>query len=240
MANNFIPNILICGIEQAIFETVCQAWDKYKAELFRVTSLVEAVREITKSKYHLVCIVLPDDREERAYTINQIKIIRDLSDAPIIVLTHDPFDPDLMIKALEDGADDFQVCPGTLEEAAAIGMALIRRYTQFNTGQKEHPFTMLITENILISVDLRKVFVRGKEVELLRKEFDILTMLIRSQGRVFTHEQIFREVWGEDYVENSKETLWNQIYSLRKKLQIEPGMPEFIETVHGVGYRFNP
>ena len=223
-----------------MFEVACQAWSKYKGEIVKAADVVEAIKLLAERKFHLVCIVLPDEPSETQNTINQIKMMRDMTAAPIIVLTHEPFDPELMVRALEDGADDFQVCPGTLEEAGAIGMALIRRYTQFSTGKKERPVTLLMTENILISVEYRKVFVRGKEVELLKKEFDILTMLIRNQGRVFTYEQIFREVWGEDYVDNAKEVLWNQIGRLRTKLHIYPELPEFIRTVHGVGYSYDP
>lgn len=240
MIADYVPSILFTGINQTMFDVICHAWDKYKAVLVNTPDVVSAIKELANKKFNLICFVLPDDSEEERRTINQITLLRDMTPTPIVVLTHHPFDPQLMMKALDEGADDFQVCPGTIEEASAIGMALIRRYTQFNTGKKERPFTMLISENIIISVAFRKVFVRGKEVELMKKEFDILALLIRNQGRVFTYEQIFRRVWGEDYADNSNDILWRQIHSLRKKLQIEPNMPDFIETVREVGYRYNP
>lgn len=235
-----IPSILISGIDEKLFETVCEAWSDYSAELSRVDGIFGALKELSNNSFHLICVVLPEDDEERKFAIEQVRVMRGMTLAPIIILVHVPFDQKLAIRALREGADDFSVCPGTLEEATAIGMAMIRRFTQFNTGKKERTYTMLITESIIISLAFRKVFVHGKVVKLMKKEFDILAMLIKSQGRVFTYEQIFRNVWGEDYMDNSKDVLYTQIRRLRSKLQISPDLPEFIRTVAGVGYSYDP
>lgn len=235
-----ISKILIIGLDDAMFEMTRFAWSGEKTTvLYHAEKIVDGIVALTSGKYHLVSIVLPPDKDERLYFISQIKIIRDMTAAPISIMTHDPYDTVLKVKVIDAGADDIQVCPPTMEEAIATAKAMIRRYRDLN-NKEERPVTVICSDNIMISLEHRKVFIQGHEVELLPKEFDILRLLTSNQGRVFSHKQIINEVWGDDYIYETKHTLWSQINSLRKKIQIIPGLPNFIKTKRGVGYSFDP
>jgi len=78
------------------------------------------------------------------------------------------------------------------------------------------------------------------EIELVKKEFDLLCLLVRNHGIVLTYDQIFERVWGEEYIGGGKDIVWNQIRRVRDKIQVDPALPHFIKTVHGVGYSFDP
>lgn len=235
-----ISKILIIGLNDEMFEMTRLAWAGEKTTaLHHAEKVVDGIKALAVEKYHLVSIVLPPDKKERLYFVNAIRIIRDMTTAPISVMTHDPYDTALKLKVIDEGADDIQVCPPTMEEAIATAKAMIRRYTDLNNRQ-ERPVTVICGDSIIISLEHRKVFVKGQEVELQPKEFDILSLLIRNQSRVFTHEQIYREVWGDDYIEETKHALWSQIKSLRQKIQIDPDLPDFIKTRHSIGYSFDP
>jgi len=240
MKTGQISKILIIGLDEAMFEMTRFAWSREKTmALYHAEKAVDGIKALASEKFHLVSIVLPPDKHERLHFISQIRIIRDMTTAPISVMTHDPYDTALKVKVIDEGADDIQVCPPTIEDSIATAKAMISRYTDLN-GKAERPVTVVCGDSIIISLEHRKVFVKGHDVELLPKEFDILSMLIRNQSRVFSHEQILTEVWGDGYTGETKYTLWSQIKALRKKIQIDPALPNFIKTRRGVGYSFDP
>lgn len=227
--------ILMVGLDDIMFEVCRLAWLDKNGILYRANNLSDCMKEVSINKYHLISGVLPDGENERLSFINQLKILRDMTTAPIVIYIHGAYEPELYVKVIENGADDFQVCPPTIEAAVATGKSLIRRYTDLN-NRIEKPATLAFSENIIISATHYKVFVKGQEVELLPKEFEILRLLIENPRRVFTYEQIFEEVWGEEYAYSARKNLRNQIMRLRKKIQL----PNFIKTKPGVGYSFEP
>ena len=87
-------------------------------------------------------------------------------------------------------------------------------------------------------LEYRTVEVRGQQIDLTAKEFEILALLITHQKRVFTYEMIMDLVWHEDYSYYSRKAINNHISNLRKKLKIAPDVPEYIKSVHSVGYKF--
>ena len=91
--------------------------------------------------------------------------------------------------------------------------------------------------NISINVATHEVFVDGKEVKLTPKEFDILELLARNRGIVFSTQKIFESVWKEDYLE-SDNTVMVHIRKIREKIEVDPRNPQYIKTVWGVGYKF--
>lgn len=227
--------ILMVGLDDIMFEVCRLAWLDKNGILYRANNLSDCMKEVSINKYHLISSVLPDGENERLSFINQLKILRDMTTAPIVIYIHGAYEPELYVKVIENGADDFQVCPPTIEAAVATGKSLIRRYTDLN-NRTEKPATLAFSENIIISATHYKVFVKGQEVELLPKEFEILRLLIENPRRVFTYEQIFEEVWGEEYAYSARKNLRNQIMRLRKKIQLS----NFIKTKPGVGYSFEP
>lgn len=104
---------------------------------------------------------------------------------------------------------------------------------------QEHPLTKIYEDDLYFCLEHRMVCVRGKEVELTAKEFDILALLIMNPKRVFTYEMILDIVWHEDYDYYSRKAINNHVSNLRKKLKVEPDVPDYIKSVHSVGYKFD-
>lgn len=223
-----------------LFIEVCrQVWLNEHGTIYSVDTIGDTIKEVQINKYHLITCILPSAEEERGLFINQLRLLRDITITPIIVFTRNAYTPELKIKVLEEGADDFQICPPTIEEAIASVKSMIRRYTELNS-KTEKKVTLVYSRNIVISVEHRRVFLYGKEVELLTKEFDVLCLLMRNPRRVFTYKQIFQEVWGDEYEYSARKNLRNQIERLRKKLKTDDCPLGFIKTVRGVGYSYNP
>ena len=121
-----------------------------------------------------------------------------------------------------------------MDELTARIISLIRRYTRFNKGEGQ-PFTF---DGLTIDPDNRCVLSEKGTYELPPKEFDLLLFLARNQGKILTKQRIYEEVWGEAYVYDDS-NIMAIISRLRKKIEENPGSPRYIQTVKGIGYRFN-
>lgn len=104
----------------------------------------------------------------------------------------------------------------------------------------EKPPTEITDSGLYICLENRFVSVAGRTIELTAKEFDILALLAMHPRRVFTYEMITELVWKEEYATYSRKAIINHISNLRKKLKISPDTPDYIQSVHSVGYKFNP
>lgn len=112
-------------------------------------------------------------------------------------------------------------------------------YSKNHTLQKlKQPFTERTVGNLYICIEQKVVCVRGQDVHLTVKEFDLLALLIMHPKRVFTYEMIMDLVWHEDYTFYSRKAVNNHVSNLRKKLKIAPDIPDYIKSVYGVGYKF--
>ncbi len=165
-------------------------------------------------------------------------MIREMKPIPIMIVpaAHNTAEK---LETIELGADVYIEMPITAEECVATGWALVRRYTVLNNKKQEH-IHVITNKDIFLCLDFRKVFVRSIEVSLTRTEFDILHLLMSNPSRVFTYEQIFCHVWGDEYFDSPTSILWNHIKRLRHKVKTAPDIPEYIKNVHEIGYAFDP
>jgi two-component system KDP operon response regulator KdpE len=155
--------------------------------------------------------------------------IREWSDVPIIVLSVRTKDQE-KVSALDSGANDYVTKPFSIEEL----LARIRAALRSKLGP-EAPSELVVGE-LVVDVPRRKVAVGEREIKLTRKEFELLRMLAQNAGRIVTHRQILREVWGPAH-EEDVHYLRIYIGHLRQKLGDDPANPKFIESEPGVGYR---
>ncbi|WP_324824707.1 response regulator transcription factor [Sinanaerobacter sp. ZZT-01] len=161
--------------------------------------------------------------------------IRQKSRIPILMLTSKN-DSTSKIRGLRSGADDYLTKPFDMEELIARVLSLIRRYTRFNmTGDHSQPLTY---QGLTIDMDSRSVTTQNGTFELPPKEFDLLLFCVKNQGKILTKQQIYEEVWGEPYVYDDS-NIMAIISRLRKKIELDSGTPYYIQTVKGIGYRFN-
>jgi two-component system response regulator RegX3 len=159
--------------------------------------------------------------------------IRARSNVPIIMLTAKGDEIDKVV-GLELGADDYVTKPFGSRELVARIRAVLRR-----GGDDEDLLPATVESGpVRIDVDRHQVTVRGHEVALPLKEFDLLELLVRNTGRVLTRAQIIDRVWGADYVGDTK-TLDVHVKRLRAKVEADPGRPEHLVTVRGLGYKFD-
>lgn len=124
-----------------------------------------------------------------------------------------------------------------MEEFTARVLSLIRRYTTLNTGSGEEP-NRLSFQGLMIDMDTRIVTARNEKIELHAKEFNILCYLAKNQGKILTKQQIYEEVWQEQYAYDDN-NIMGYISKLRRSIEPDPNNPTYIQTVKGVGYRFN-
>ncbi|SRR6266498_390945 len=162
--------------------------------------------------------------------------LRSISPVPIIVLSAKG-EEKTKIEALDIGADDFVTKPFGIDELLARVRASLRRAASQVTA--EAPATILQAGDFRIDLESRSVVVRGREVHLTPKEFDLLTYFVKHAGKVLTHRTLLAALWGGNYVEQN-EYLRVFVGNLRKKLEPDATGPRYIVTEPWVGYRFVP
>ena len=163
--------------------------------------------------------------------------IRESSNVPIIMLTAKDEDTDKLL-GFEYGADDYITKPFNILELKARIRALFRR-SGMTEGTKPAPDTGLRCADFELDPDLRVARRGGTEVNLTVKEFDVMELLMRSPGKVFSREALLNTVWGYDY-QGEERTVDVHIRRLREKLERSPANPEHIFTKWGVGYFYKP
>lgn len=159
--------------------------------------------------------------------------IREHSAVPIIMLTALDDTSD-RIRGLELGADDYLVKPFGFGELEAHVRAMLRR-VKLDRG--DHGPSYLNAGDIILDLDAHTVTKAGVELSLRHKEFEILSLLMANLGKVVTRERLFDEVWGTDWLGDTR-TLDVHVSWLRSKLEADPANPVYLQTVRGVGYRF--
>lgn len=162
--------------------------------------------------------------------------IREFSNVPVIMLTAKGEDAD-KIMGFECGADDYITKPFNILELKARIRALIRRSSMAPAAPAEPDSGKLVRGHIEIDPERRSAHRFGQNVELTLKEFDLIELLMRNPGKVYSREQLLDLVWGYDY-QGDIRTVDVHIRRLREKLERNPAAPEYIITKWGVGYYF--
>jgi len=189
----------------------------------------EAVKKFSENKYDLIIldIMLP-----KIDGVSICKLIRETSIVPIIMLTAIG-DDDSKVDGLEAGADDYVTKPFNVRELKSRIKAVLRR---IDTDNISKTLEMKIDEFEINALG-RKVFLRGEDVNLTAKEFDLLLLLVMNKGEVFQREKLLKIIWGYEYFGDVR-TVDVHIRRLREKIEIDSSNPEYILTKWGDGYYF--
>ena len=155
---------------------------------------------------------------------------------PILMLTSKSSEIDRVL-GLEIGADDYVTKPFSIRELIARVKAIFRRVDSLQTGTTAPELNKLSVGDLIIDPDKRKLSLKGKEVELTAKEFDLLLHFAKHPGKVYTRAQLLDQVWGYGY-DGYEHTVNSHINRLRNKIEDDPAQPLYILTVWGVGYKF--
>lgn len=202
----------------------------YKVEI--IQDGTEGLKKALIGIYDLVIVdlMLPG---KGGYEI--VKEVRDKYEIPIIIVSARSEDID-KIKGLGFGADDYLTKPFSPSELVARIKSHMLRYERLSG--KKIQVGIISHKSLEIRTDSHKVFVNSKEVILTTKEYELMIFLASNPNIVFTKEQLFDNIWGEEYYGDTA-TVAVHIQKLRKKIEKDPGNPEYIETLWGTGYRFN-
>jgi two-component system, OmpR family, response regulator RegX3 len=231
-------SVLLAEDEESFIEALVIGLNN---EGFRVTVARDGMEAMSLFEEAEPDIILLDLMLPKMSGIDVCRNIRSRSQVPIIVVTAKGTEIDTVV-ALEVGADDYVTKPYRLRELVARMRAVLRRAP----GGPEATDTAAIefgndgiweSNGIKVDFDPRRVFARGEEVHLRRKEFELLRLLVENSGRVLTRDVLIDRVWGTDYIGDTK-TLDVHIKRLRSRIEADPSTPVLITTVRGVGYRF--
>ena len=219
------PRILVVEDEASISEPFAQGLER---EGFEPTVAATGEDALRLARETDPAAVLLDIRLPDADGRDLCRALRRESNVPIIMVTARGTETDRIL-GLEIGADDYVVKPFSVAEVAARLRAVLRRVTPA-------PPPHITLGELDIDTAARRVFLAGKEIELSRKEFDLLTRLARDAGQVVTRETLMSDVWDANWF-GSPKTLDVHIGWLRGKLGDDPAAPRWIQTVRGVGFR---
>jgi len=183
-------------------------------------------------------IVLLDVMLPKVSGIDVCRELRKRSSVPIIMVTAKAGEIDTVV-GLEVGADDYVSKPYRLRELVARMRAVMRRVPEdaLAKGAVEGPGEVLRAGDVTLDPSRHEVVIRGQEVSLPLKEFELLTLLLENAGRVLTREVLIDRVWGHDYVGDTK-TLDVHVKRLRAKVEDDPSSPSRIVTIRGLGYKY--
>jgi two-component system response regulator RegX3 len=224
--------ILLVEDEASIGEPFSRALTREGFATEWVQTAADALRAAADDPPDLVLLdlALPDgDGRDVARTL------RAQGDVPIIMVTARGTETDRVV-GLELGADDYVVKPFSSAEVIARIRAVLRR-SQRSAGGAPAPAAPLRIGELEVDLAARRAVVGEDELDLSRKEFDLLAELVRNAGRVVTREDLMARVWDENWFGSTK-TLDVHVGWLRRKLGDDPSAPGWIDTVRGVGYRF--
>ncbi len=190
----------------------------------------EALKRVREDLPDLVLldIMLPD---MDGYEV--LRLIREISDVPVIMVTAKGEEEDI-VHGLELGADDYITKPFSPREMVSRIRAVLRRYEQIYGQMGE---VVEVDDRLKIDLARRQVWVDGKVIKLRPTEYRLLYHLVKNAGWVLTYEQLLRKVWGYEY-RDEHHYVRLYINYLRQKIEEDPSHPKYILTEHGVGYRF--
>jgi two-component system alkaline phosphatase synthesis response regulator PhoP len=221
--------ILVVDDEAKIVKTV-------KAYLesagFRVATAQDGQMALTVFRHERPALVVLDLGLPGIDGLDVARTLRRESDVPLIMLTARVDEADKLI-GLELGADDYVTKPFSPRELVARVRAVLRRVG----GEREQAVPPIVAGEVKIDLERRQVTVAGRTVELTATEFDLLVVLARNPGRVFTRLELLDRVQGYAF-EGYERTVDAHVKNLRQKLEQDPKQPRYLLTVYGVGYRF--
>ncbi len=193
----------------------------------------EGLKKALLEEYHLIVL---DIMIPKMNGFEVLSAIRKESNVPVLMLTAKDSEVD-KVSGLRLGADDYLTKPFSISEFTARAASLIRRYTAFNSFSQGKKEERLMFSNLEVDIAAREVLVNGVKADLTAKEFDLLAFLAKNKGKVFTKKQIYKSVWEDEYAFDDNNIMVH-IRRLRKKIELNPEEPVFIQTVWGVGYKF--
>jgi two-component system response regulator RegX3 len=226
------PTVLLVEDESALAQSISY---NLQREGFDVVTADDGEAAVARFKSDGPSIVILDLMLPRLSGLDVCRIIRAESQVPIVILTAKDAEAD-KVTGLELGADDYVTKPFSMRELISRVRAHLRRAASAST-MSGHTDGSLSGGPVELDPARHEVHVRGEPVQLPPKEFELLELFLSRKGRLLTRQYLIDEVWGADYVGDTK-TLDVHVKRLRQKIEADPHRPHHVLTVRGLGYKF--
>ena len=225
-------NILVCDDDKEIVDAIDIYLSQEGYHILKAYDGLQAIEIMIKEEVHLILldIMMPNLDGIRA-----TRKIRETSSVPIIMLSAKSEDVDKIL-GLNIGADDYITKPFNPLELIARVKSQLRRYTQLGNLATEEKEAVYVCGGLVVNDDLKTVTVDGEPVKLTPIEYNILVLLIKNQGKVFSIEQIYENIWNEEAI-GADNTVAVHIRHIREKIEINPREPRYLKVVWGIGYK---
>lgn len=223
--------ILIVDDEEHIRELIKFNLENSGYKCITADNGIDAVKIVKEEQPQLVFLDLMLPGMDGYDVCKEIRRDNLVSSTPIIMITAKSEELDKIL-GLELGADDYVTKPFSVRELVARAKAVLRR-TAIKPVEKRVNFA-----DISIDFERHEVSKGGKKIELTLKEFELLEILIKNKGRVMTRDFLLDKIWGYEYIGETR-TVDVHIRHLRQKMEQDDKNPKYIETIRGIGYRFN-
>ena len=226
-----MANILVCDDDKEIVEAIDIYLREEGYQVYKAYDGEQAVELLAKEQIHLLIM---DVRMPKMDGIAATLKIRESSSIPIIILSAKTEDTDKIL-GLNIGADDYVTKPFNPLELMARVKSNLRRYTLLGSMGQENT-QIYQAGGLVINDETKEVSVDGETVKLTPIEYNILLLLVKNQGRVFSINQIYENIWNEDAI-GADNTVAVHIRHIREKIEINPRDPRYLKVVWGVGYK---
>lgn len=228
-----MANILVCDDDKEIVDAIEIYLSQDGYHIFKAYDGQQAIEVLKQEDIHLLIM---DVMMPRLDGIRATLKIREYSSIPIIMLSAKSEDTD-KIFGLNIGADDYITKPFNPLELAARVKSNLRRYTSLGSLGNENKAVYQV-DGLMVNDDTKQVTVDGEAVKMTPIEYNILLLLIKNQGRVFSINQIYESIWNEDAI-GADNTVAVHIRHIREKIEINPKEPRYLKVVWGVGYKID-
>lgn len=225
-------NILVCDDDKEIVEAIEIYLSQEGYHVLKAYDGAEALKKLESEDVHLLVL---DVMMPKLDGIRATLKIRENNSIPIIILSAKSEDADKIL-GLNVGADDYVTKPFNPLELVARVKSQLRRYTQLGGTAEEKSDKVYEVGGLAINDDLKEVTVDGETVKLTPIEYNILLLLMKNQGRVFSIDQIYESIWNEEAI-GADNTVAVHIRHIREKIEINPKEPRYLKVVWGVGYK---
>lgn len=228
-----MSNILVCDDDREIVDAVEIYLSQDGYRIFKAYDGEQAIALLKKEEIHLLIM---DVMMPKLDGIRATLKIREYSSIPIIMLSAKSEDTDKIL-GLNIGADDYITKPFNPLELVARVKSNLRRYTSLGSLNGEGK-AVYQAGGLIINDDTKQVTVDGETVKMTPIEYNILLLLMKNQGRVFSIDQIYENIWNEDAI-GADNTVAVHIRHIREKIEINPREPRYLKVVWGVGYKID-
>lgn len=224
--------ILVCDDDKEIVEAIEIYLTQEGYEVLKAYDGEEAIQTLKKEH---VDLLIMDVMMPRLDGIRATLKIREENSLPIIILSAKSEDADKIL-GLNIGADDYVTKPFNPLELVARAKSQLRRYTQLGSAVQDEKKEVYEVGGLSINDELKEVTVDGESVRLTPIEYNILLLLVKNQGKVFSIDQIYENIWNEEAI-GADNTVAVHIRHIREKIEINPKEPRYLKVVWGVGYK---